>query len=137
MPLAITAATTTPRHSTNARNGTSSASAIVETVVRPRANPCTPSTTAPASAAHAGDNPNTEVTANPISVSASTASVNSGTLTSLSTESCVGALASSRAKTQRHNANSVKLAASQGDVIPAVEWRNDHHAALKGSTLVR
>ena len=78
----MTAATTTPRHNTNARNGTSSASAIPDTVLRPRARPCTPSTTAPANAAHAGDNPNNEVTANPRSVSARTASTNTGTCTS-------------------------------------------------------
>src|SRR5882762_384215 len=89
-PLSITAATTTPRHNTNARNGTSSAFAIPATVLRPRARPCTPSTTAPASAANAGDNPNSEVTANPTSVSASTTSANTGTSTSSSTVSRVG-----------------------------------------------
>ena len=75
----MTASTTTPRHNTNARNGTSSAAAIRRELVSRRANARTPRTTAPASAAHAGDNPNSDVTANPTSVSASTTSTNTGT----------------------------------------------------------
>src|SRR5947208_643354 len=94
-PLVITAATTTPRHNTNARNGTSSASAMPETVVRPRANPCTPSTTAPANAAHAGDNPNADATANPTSVRASTMSTSTGTWTFSGIVSCTGSTANS------------------------------------------
>ena len=72
--------TTTPRHSTNTRNGTSAASAMPPMDVSRRASARTPSTTAPASAAHAGENPSTEVTAKPINVSASTTSTNTGTL---------------------------------------------------------
>ena len=133
----MTAATTTPRHNTNARNGTSSASAMPAMVLRPRARPCTPSTTAPASAAHAGDNPNSEVTANPASVSASTTSTNTGTCTSSGAASWLGSTASSRAKSQRNNRNSTPTAASHGSVMTAVKWTNDSPAAPKANRLVR
>src|SRR5258707_8093904 len=136
-PLSMTAATTTPRHNTNARNGTSSASAIPDTVLRPRARPCTPSTTAPANAAHAGDNPNNEVTANPRSVSASTTSTNTGTCTSSGTVSRAGSTDSSRAKSQRSKTNSTPTAASHGNVMTAVKWTNESPAAPNASRLVR
>ena len=67
-PCCITAVTTTPRHSTNARNGTLAAPAIPVSVLRRRLRPRTPSTTAPASAAQAGDSPRSDVPANPASV---------------------------------------------------------------------
>ena len=76
----MTAATTTPRHNTNARNGTSTAAASRRGLVSRRANARTPRTTAPASAAHAGDRPNSEVAANPTSVNASTTRTNTGTV---------------------------------------------------------
>src|SRR3954468_3454960 len=136
-PLSMTAATTTPRHSTNAKNGTSSASTMPDTVLRPRARACTPSTTAPASRAHAGDNPNSDATANPMSVNASTTSANTGIGTSSASTSCVGATDRSRAKTQRSNRNSMPITASQGSVMTAVKWTNDSPAAPNANRFVR
>ena len=55
------------------------AATMPRTVLRPRARLRTPSTTAPASAAHAGAMPKADVTANPASVSPSTTRTNTGT----------------------------------------------------------
>src|ERR1700712_1614513 len=80
-PCTISPSTTTPRQSTNTRNGTSAAWAIRATDVSRRASARTPRITAPASAAQAGENPSIDVTANPANVSASTTSTNTGTFT--------------------------------------------------------
>ncbi len=136
-PLRITASTTTPRHSTNARNGTSTALAIAVTVVRPVLSARAPSTSAPASAAHAGDSPNREVTAKPASVRPTTTSAKAGTsIGSVCTSRC-GAIARSFAKNQRNKRNSTTMAASQGRDMAAAKCRNDSPAALKANRLVR
>src|SRR5258705_221548 len=136
-PLSMTAATPTPRHNTNARNGTSSAPAIPDTVLRPRARPCTPSTTAPANAAHAGDNPKNEVTANPRSVSARTTSTNTGTCTSSGTVSRAGWTDSARGKSKRRKTNPPRTRESHGNVMTAGKWTNESPAAPNASRLVR
>src|SRR3982074_735545 len=134
-PLSMTAATTTARHNTNARNGASSAAASRRALVSLRASPRTPSTTAPAIAAHAGDRLSSDVAANPTSVNASTTRTKTGTSTASGTASRAGSTDTSRAKTHRSKTNSIPTAASHGSVMTAVKWTNDKPATLKASKL--
>src|SRR6202171_5796746 len=135
-PFSMTAGTTTPRHNTNSRNGASSAAASRRGLVSLRTSARAPSTTAPASAAHAGDRPSSDVAANPTSVNASTTRTNTGTSTASGTVSRAGT-DSSRAKSQRSNTNSTPTAASHGSAMTAVKWTNDKPATLKANRLVR
>src|ERR1700682_3928479 len=136
-PFSSTAGTTTPRHNTNSRNGASSAAASRRGLVSLRASARAPSTTAPASAANAGDRPSSDVAANPTSVNASTTRTNTGTSTASGTVSRAGSTDSSRAKSQRSNTNSTPTAASHGSAMTAVKWTNDKPATLKANKLVR
>ena len=121
-PWSMSPSTTTPRHRTNTRNGTSAAAAMPAMDVSRRASARTPSTTAPASAAQAGEKPSIDVTANPIRVRANTTSTNTGTLAVSVLGSGLGSTARSRAKSQRSNRNSTATAASHDGAIIAVKW---------------
>src|SRR4051812_7519942 len=136
-PCSMSPSTTTPRHNTNTRNGTSAAEAIRLKDVSRRASARTPRTTAPASAAHAGEKPSSDATANPTNVRHSTTSTNTGIRTGFVVGSGCGFTARSRAKTQRSKRNSMATAANHDGAITAVKWRNDRPAAVNASRLVR
>jgi len=136
-PCNMSPSTTTPKHRTNTRNGTSAADAIRRSEVSRRASARTPSTTAPASAAQAGEKPSNDVTANPNNVDASTTRTNTRTATRSAVGSRCGLTARSRAKSQRSSTNSAATASSHGGAISAVKWRNDRPAAENASRLVR
>ena len=136
-PCSISPSTTTPRHNTNIRNGTSAAAAMPAMDVSRRVSARTPSTTAPASAAQAGEKPSIDATANPASVRASTTSTNTGTLAvSVAGSGC----GSTRGPSRKANAATgirSATAASHAGAITAVKWRNDRPAAENASRLVR
>src|SRR6185312_2614471 len=129
-PLTITARTTTPSASTNARNGTLTARHIRPSVLRRRVRPCTASIAAPANATHAGAMPTSDVTPNPTSVSASTASGNTGGGMRLSVGSSFDRIDKSEAKNRRKTAYSTAIATNQGAVINAANRVNDSPALV-------
>ena len=119
----MTAATTTPRHSTNARNGTSSASAMPATVFRRRARRAHAEHDRAGQRGPCGRQSEQRRDGEPDQRQCQHDEHEYRHLHIVGgRSSCCGSTARSRAKSQRSNTNSTPTAASHGSVITAVKW---------------
>src|SRR5580693_2606263 len=138
-PLLTTALTTMPRPSTKTRKGTSAARTRATGATRCLASARAARTAAPARAAQAGLTPAADAPANPASVRATTARVNTGRPASSSrwSGSGRGRMDRSAAKNRLNTAYSVPMTASQGSAISAANRPKASPVAANASRLVR